>query len=263
MRDDDTQTWSPPPVAHPDVPDDDVAYAGEGWSAYEGEVAEGAAWETDIDTTPVDPAEMIGVWLTTEGDRESPLRLDGAPAEPEDLDLPDDLADRLRDWAQMWRDDWDPDRGWGPRARIGDYEALGAWLARRVKDHVGAVSVTLQPAHLGRSGIEVIEAPESRRPIRVRLMNDYGRTMPVWGDFVTDSGVGSFSSEINARLEAWARRFADHMDPYDGWDDPRSAADDEDDAYDLADAMAEELGPDYEVDVELWELRATQATPAT
>lgn len=213
-----------------------------------------ADWAGDVDTSLVPPEEMRGVWLVTETGRESPLRLDGQPIEPEDLALPADIAYRLLDWSDQWQAEWDDARGWLPRARIGDFEALGRWLARRVKDSVGAIEVTLEPPHLGRAGVERIEAARTRPPIVVRLENDYGAPFPVWGDFVTDSGVGSFSSELNLKLEGWAAHFEDHMDSVTGWDDPAAARDHAAFAAELAADMADELGPDYRVELDLWEL---------
>ena len=213
-----------------------------------------ADWAGDVDTSLVPPEEMRGVWLVTETGRESPLRLDGQPIEPEDLALPADIAYRLLDWSDQWQAEWDDARGWLPRARIGDFEALGRWLARRVKDSVGAIEVTLEPPHLGRAGAERIEAARTRPPIVVRLENDYGAPFPVWGDFVTDSGVGSFSSELNLKLEGWAAHFEDHMDSVTGWDDPAAARDHAAFAAELAADMADELGPDYRVELDLWEL---------
>lgn len=213
-----------------------------------------ADWAADVDTSLVPPEEMRGVWLVTETGRESPLRLDGQPIEPEDLALPADIAYRLLDWSDQWQAEWDDARGWLPKARIGDFEALGQWLARRVKDSVGAIEVTLEPPHLGRAGVERIEAARTRNPIVVRLENDYGAPFPVWGDFVTDSGVGSFSSELNLKLEGWAAHFEDHMDSVTGWDDPAAARDHAAFAAELAADMADELGPDYRVELDLWEL---------
>ena len=241
-----------------DPQNDDVVFAGSGWVAYEGEDLPRELIEVEIDTTPVTPEEMTGIWLTTEYGLDSPVWLDGAPIEPEDLDVSPELADRLRDWADMWNTQWQPDSGWQPRARITDYEALGEWLARRVKDASGAVTVTLQPAHLGRSGIHEIPGPSEREPIVVRLMNEYGRAVPVWtagdGSFVTEFGVGSFSSEVNARLEAWAEQFLAFMDDQHGWQAPDLARAHANEGRALAGAMQEELGDDYRVELELWEL---------
>lgn len=247
------------PIDLDDGADDGVvAYAGVDWSAYEGEAPPPELIEAEIDTSPVSPEEMTGIWLTTEYGTDSPVWLDGNPIEPEDLNVPAELADRLRDWADMWNAQWHPDSGWQPRARITDYEALGEWLARRVKDFSGAVTVTLQPAHLGRSGIHEIAGPSEREPVVVRLMNDYGRAVPVWtagdGSFVTEFGVGSFSSEVNARLEAWAEEFLAFMDPENGWQAPDVAPAHAHEARELARDMQEELGPDYRVELELWEL---------
>lgn len=215
-------------------------------------------FETEIDMTPVDPAEMTGIWLTTITGYDSPVWLDGDPADPDDLDVDPLIADRLRDWADIWNTQWDPNTGWLPRARITDYEGLGEWLARRVKDVSGAVTVTLQLAHFGRSGVHVIPGPEEREPIGVRVANDYGVRMPVWvdsgGEFVTEYGVGSFSSEINARLEAWAEQFEANMDPQLGWCASELMTLHANEGRALAAEVAEELGPDYQVRLDLWEL---------
>ncbi len=206
-----------------------------------------------VDTSEVSFDEMTGIWLVTEPGRESPLRMDGQPIEPEELDLPPAVCDRLRDWADQWRADWDPERGWLPRARIGDYEALGAWLARRVKDHVGAVDVTLYLVDQGRAGVSRIAAPGRREPLLVTLTSRSGAGLPVVGDFVTESGVGSFSAELNGRLEAWAADVADELGTTGAWQDPVVAGEYADYARMLAEDMTVELGPDYRVALDLWE----------
>ncbi|MDO5710664.1 MAG: hypothetical protein Q4P32_02855 [Micrococcales bacterium] len=230
----------PETPAEPEAPSGRDQVEDAGWSDY-GDI---------VDTSAVSLEEMTGVWLTTETDRESPLRMDGQLIEPEELDLPPDVCDRLRDWSDQWRAEWDPDRGWDPCARIGDFEALGHWLARRVKDGAGALEVTLHLAHLGHSGIEVVQEPARRRPMIVTLAHVFGARLPVRGDFVTAAGVGSFSSELNGRLEAWADGVQAHLDALGRWDDPVAAQEFADQADDLADAMEEELGPDYVVEIE-------------
>ena len=187
---------------------------------------------TDIDTTPVDPTEVTGVLLTTETDRTSPLWFDGAPVEPEELDLSAALADHLRDWADRWNRDFDPVRGWQPRAVIADYEALGRWLGRRVKDELGGLAVTVQLAHLGASSLEPVPAAAERVPQEVVLDPAVAGDLPVRGEIVTEAGtVGCFSSEVNARLLDW-RAAGGHDDA---------------EAEELRRFMAAELGPDYVV----------------
>lgn len=236
----DTDDSGPPteeiPVVPPD-PDD------AGWTDF-GDI---------VDTSEVSFEEMTGIWLTTEDDRESPLRLDGQPIEPEELDLPPDVCDRLRDWSDQWRAEWDPERGWLPRARIGDYEALGGWLARRVKDHVGALDVTLNLVDQGRAGVTRIAAPGDREPVVITLTYRLRARLPVAGDFVTESGVGSFSAELNGRLEAWAADVQDELDMHGRWEEPVAARDYADYARLLTADMADELGPDYRVELDLWE----------
>ncbi|GAB48308.1 DUF402 domain-containing protein [Mobilicoccus pelagius] len=186
----------------------------------------------DIDTTPVDPSEVTGVLLTTETGRESPLYFDGRPIEPEELDLSPELVDHLRDWSDRWTRDFDPVRGWQPRAVIADYEALGRWLGRRVKDEVGGLAVTVQLAHLGRSSLFPIAAAEDRPAEVVELDADAPGELPVRGDVVTRVGtVGCFTSEVNARLLDWRAL----------------GGADEAEADELRRFMSDELGPDYEV----------------
>ncbi|WP_226346322.1 hypothetical protein [Agilicoccus flavus] len=208
----------------------------------------------EVDRSEVPVADMTGLWLSAETGRESPLRIDGQPLDPRDAGIDDDLALRLLDYSDMWARDWDPATGWRPRARPDDFEALGGHLARRLKDALGATEVTLYLAHLGRSGVVVVPPAEEREPIRVRLMNEYGAPMPVWGDFVTEAGVGSFSSELNLKLEAWAEVFAENMHHETGWRRPEIVRAYRAQAYALAEQMRDELGPDYVVDVDLWEL---------
>ncbi len=246
---DDPPTQEIPVIRIPPAADDSAGEGpgegpggGDAWSDY-GEI---------VDTSEVSVEEMTGIWVTTDLVRESPLRMDGEPIDPEELDLPPEVCDRLRDWSDQWHAEWDPDRGWLPRARIGDFEALGHWLARRVKDGVGALEVTLHLPHLGRSGIETIEEPGRRRPMIVTLGHTIRGSLPVRGDFVTEFGVGSFSSEINGRLEAWADDVRAHRDNRGGWRDPQDAEEFAEMAEDLADDMEEELGPDYLVELELW-----------
>jgi len=186
----------------------------------------------DIDTSPVDPAEVAGVLLTTESGRTAPLWFDGHEVEPEDLDLSPELSDHLRDWADRWNRDFDPVRGWHPRAVIADYEALGRWLGRRVKDEVGGLAVTVQLAHLGRSSLETVPPAPDREPAAVALDPDAPGDLPVRGDVVTETGtVGCFSSEVNERLRQW-REFGGR---------------DAEEAARLRALMAAELGPDYAV----------------
>lgn len=186
----------------------------------------------DIDTTPVDPAEVTGILLTTDTRYESPVWFDGRPVDPEDIGVTAELADRLRDWSDRWRRDFDPDRGWHPQARIGDYEALGEWLGRRVKDAAPDSAVWVQPAHLGRSGLHEIVDSAHRVPTDIALDPVPGAELPVSGDFVTlDGRVGCFSAETNARLLDWAEAGA-----------PAGPEVDE-----LLRLMAVELGPDYRV----------------
>lgn len=203
--------------------DDDRVVDVEGWSM------DGAQ---DIDTTPVDPSDVTGLFLTTAHDAPTPLWFDGESVTPDEVGIPAELADHLYDWLDLWRRDWDPVMGWQPRARIADYEALGIWLARRVKDAVGGVRVTVQLAHLGVSSLAEVPPALDREPLPVLLDPTTPAELPVQGDFVTlDGVVGCFTSEVNTRLSAWAA---------DGGADEQEKAR-------LVDLMTVELGPDYRV----------------
>lgn len=219
-----------------------------------------------------DPMAMGGgrrpaaeVHVMVEPGFDTPIWVDGIPTAPEELGISGEVAERIRDWVRVvdvvregadaapegtvaMLADW-----MGACSLGGRHELLGRWVGARVKDAVGEVSVVLHldPPHPGdhrRPAPVVVPPRREREPIPVRLMNEHGVDLPVWGDAVTAWGVGRFSPALEERLTAWARQWADLADPTDDrpLDDGLVRAHEQEGAA-LRDALARELGPDYDV----------------
>lgn len=94
-------------------------------------------------------------------------------------------------------------------------------------------------------------------PLRVKLMNEYTIQWPLWipGGPATEGDL-PVSEGLAADLKAWAGTFNAHFDWQHGWDDPALVAEHALEAQRLRLALAEELGPDYEVVLDLWEAPA-------
>ena len=90
---------------------------------------------------------------------------------------------------------------------------------------------------------------------RVKIMNDYGASWPLWNetgpakrdDFALSEGLA-------LRLEHWARCFNDHFDWEAGWDDHALKDSHRLEAHKLRDQVSVELGPGYTVTLDLWEV---------
>ena len=205
------------------------------------------------------------VHVMTEPGFDTPIWVDGIPTQPEELGLSGEVADRIRDWACV-RDVVREGADAAPEGTVamladwmgvceldGRYELLGRWVGNRVKDAVGSTTVVLHldPPHPGdrRRPAPVVVPPRGQRtPVRVRLMNEHGVDLPVWGDAVTAWGVGRFSPALEERLRAWARQWAELADPTDDSPlDPDLLRAHEQEGAALRDALARELGPDHDV----------------
>lgn len=91
-------------------------------------------------------------------------------------------------------------------------------------------------------------------PLRVKLMNEYTMRWPLWiPDGPAAEGDLPVSDGLAADLKAWARTFNEHFDWQRGWDDSALIPGHALEAQRLRLALAEELGPDYEVVLDLWE----------
>lgn len=92
----------------------------------------------------------------------------------------------------------------------------------------------------------------SRTP--VRLMNDYGASWPLWRrDGLSDESEWPISTELTKRLKAWAAQFDTHFHYERGWDDPVRCREHLSEGRELHRRLSEELGPSFEVTIDLWE----------
>lgn len=88
----------------------------------------------------------------------------------------------------------------------------------------------------------------------VRLMNEYTVRWPLWGQLgPLSEGELKVSDPVARELKAWARSFNEHFDWQRGWDDPAIAAAHALEATRLRDALQADLGPQYDVVLDLWE----------
>jgi hypothetical protein len=92
---------------------------------------------------------------------------------------------------------------------------------------------------------------------RVRLMNEYSVAWPLWvaGGAAPDDAL-PVPEPLARELRAWAREFNEHYHWQDGWDDPALADAHAREAARLHRALQAELGPDFEVVLDLWEVPA-------
>ncbi|WP_258725136.1 hypothetical protein [Cellulomonas sp. NS3] len=91
--------------------------------------------------------------------------------------------------------------------------------------------------------------------IRVRLMNEYTIEWPLWlPGGPAEEGALPVTGHLAGELKAWARAFNEHYDYQHGWDDPQRADAHAQEAVRLQRALQTDLGDDYEVVLELWEV---------
>jgi hypothetical protein len=92
---------------------------------------------------------------------------------------------------------------------------------------------------------------------RVTLMNEYSVTWPLWvADGPADERDPPVSAALAQRLRAWARDFDEHVHWPHGWDDDARPAQHAREAVRLHRAVQQDLGPGYEVVLDLWEAPA-------
>lgn len=92
---------------------------------------------------------------------------------------------------------------------------------------------------------------------RVKLMNEYSVTWPLWTTFgLAEEGDLPVSDDLAARLRAWAAHFDEHFHWERGWDGAGRAESHAREARRLHRALQDELGPGYEVSLDLWEVPA-------
>ncbi|ADG76513.1 conserved hypothetical protein [Cellulomonas flavigena DSM 20109] len=89
---------------------------------------------------------------------------------------------------------------------------------------------------------------------RVRLMNEYTIDWPLWVDGPAGEGDLPVSERLAGDLKAWARTFNNHYDFQHGWDDSRLIEPYTREGQRLQHALQVELGPGYDVALDLWEV---------
>lgn len=90
---------------------------------------------------------------------------------------------------------------------------------------------------------------------QVKIMNEYTVGWPLWNaSGPAERREFPLSEPLAQRLEHWARFFNDHFDWETGWDDPALKEPHRIEAHELCRLVSEELGPDYGVRLDLWEV---------
>ncbi len=86
-------------------------------------------------------------------------------------------------------------------------------------------------------------------PERVRLMDEYGSTWPVWTDALgqEDRPEWGISEGLRAALRAWAREFDRRFEVFRGWDDPATLDAHRTEGLRLTRLLQSQLGDAFEV----------------
>ena len=88
----------------------------------------------------------------------------------------------------------------------------------------------------------------------ITLMNDYSVAWSLRGESgPLPRDELDLSAALSTRLEAWARTFDEHFGWDTGWDSPEVAARHAAEAHAVRRLLAEELGPECDVRLDLWE----------
>lgn len=90
--------------------------------------------------------------------------------------------------------------------------------------------------------------------VPVRLMNEYTVEWPLWTTGgLTREGELPVSELLAQELKAWARTFDEHYHWESGWDRQEVAEAHAKEAVRLRRALQADLGPQYEITLDLWE----------
>lgn len=84
-------------------------------------------------------------------------------------------------------------------------------------------------------------------------MNDYTVGWPLWTDTLTRESEWDLSPELIRRLKAWAATYNEHFHYERGWDDSGRCEEYLAEGLELHRLLAAELGPGYEVTVDVSE----------
>jgi hypothetical protein len=89
--------------------------------------------------------------------------------------------------------------------------------------------------------------------IRVRLMNDYDAGWPLWTKGLTRESDWDLSQPLRHRLRAWSAFFDEHFHWERGWDDSAWCREYRVEGRQLHRLLIAELGPGYEVTLNISE----------
>lgn len=141
--------------------------------------------------------------------------------------------------------------GHSAQARVSEWEVarsmslLGTWLGRRIRDHcdeAAEVRLTLP----GREPVLVPRAAD-REPTPVSVAGEWAVGLPVWGEFVTEHGIGALPPDLDQRLRAWNHDWEELADSLVTGAPAGALTDADVDARGraLAAELASVLGPDH------------------
>lgn len=181
---------------------------------------------------------------------DSPVWIDGRPVAPEDLGVTAAAAALARHWVEMVAAGSSaPLEVSGPYQQGQSHEQqvalLGAWVANRVRD---AVTADVVHYHLPGGEAVVVARRHERERVRLRVFPEWSAGLPIWGEFVSECGVGSLPADLAARLVAWNDEWQQSAVPETGaWVGSSPECDHRDRGRALAAELATYLGDDYEV----------------
>ncbi|MGG7465195.1 hypothetical protein [Plantibacter sp. YIM 135347] len=95
----------------------------------------------------------------------------------------------------------------------------------------------------------------------VHLMNEFNLAWPVWGGAHgcerSEPDDWELPDDLTTRILAWAAVFNEHYSWKHGWDDCSRERDHRVEGQHLRRLLQQELGPDHDVELRLWECAPT------
>ena len=133
-----------------------------------------------------------------------------------------------------------------------DAQTIGESDTTRAKHRTGSSGTVDNPSRAdGLSRAEETALTNGARRRSIRLMNDYGCVLPLWGEL--DGVREQLSRRLEKELRSLAHRFNTHFDRESGWDSDQRAARHREHALHVHRRLQAAL-PDYDVELNLWEV---------